>query len=120
MENYQPIQFYLPFGMAEVISKAPLILLFLVGIILAIIFWKRHRGVSLIALIAFLGLLIHAVASIMVHSALVRNDLFYKQGEILHITLIVLFSLSFLSLVCWGLLLGAIFGWRKKKREAAD
>ena len=96
--------------------QLPVVLVWLVGLILALIFWKRHPRVSLLTVIAILGLLILSFLGTYLNIALPvtlhsRNNLSFSQ---LTMTLAVVnIIISVFSAILWGLLVAAIFGWRK-------
>jgi hypothetical protein len=98
-----------------ILGNLPLILAWLTGIILAIVFWHRHPKVSLLAIIALSGFLVLSITgtslSILLPNSLREQGLstakiMVRQGIIA--TIITLLSAGF-----WGLLLAAIFSDRK-------
>jgi hypothetical protein len=95
------------------ITHLPFLLVFVVGIILAIVRWSVHPRVSLMALVAFGLLLLSAIAKMGYMFWLIGGQesglSFYNSRAIM--TWINL-SVSLLELIGWVLLLFALFGWR--------
>jgi hypothetical protein len=101
--------------LAVYIVDVPVVLVWLIGILLAIVFWKRHPRVSLLALIAFIGLLVLKLAGTYLNGWLPMNldqsgwtvtQMGIRQGIFALISAV-------LSAGFWSLLLAAIFGGRK-------
>jgi hypothetical protein len=97
------------------IVDIPIVLVWLIGIILAIVFWNQHPRVSLLSLIALIGLMILTLVGTFLNVWLPMN--LDKSGWTVTQMGIRLgifgFISSLLSAGFWGLLLAAIFGWRK-------
>ena len=100
---------------AVFIVDAPLVLVWLTGIILAIVFWKRHPWVSLLAVIAFVGLMVLTLTGTYLNGWLPMNldqsgwtvtQMGIRQG------IFALIS-ALLSAGFWALLLAALFGQSK-------
>jgi hypothetical protein len=86
-----------------ILTQTPVLLVWLVGVILAIVGWKKHPSVSLVAVIAIVILFLLAVVT---ELAAVRNGLNgFRPG--------VAFLEELIRAGAWGLVLAAIFGWRK-------
>ncbi len=89
-----------------------LIPVWLVGIVLALVFWRRHPRVSLLALLALLGFLA---------LQMFEMGMFLLWGGYLPPNAWLLSIRYFSRLICppvlWALLLVALFGWRGR-REA--
>jgi ABC-type transport system involved in multi-copper enzyme maturation permease subunit len=83
--------------------QTPVYLVWLVGVILAIVRWKKHPSVSLVALIAFVMLFLLAMVTLLIAA---HNGV--KVGHP---------GITFLEALiragAWGLVLAAVFGWRK-------
>ena len=92
-------------------TSIPLVLVWLVGIVLALIFWRRHPQVSLAALIALVGFLTISLLDTALRIWLIQRQGISKFAEIAPF-LSIFFSLARAAL--WGLILVAIFGWRKE------
>jgi membrane protein YdbS with pleckstrin-like domain len=86
-----------------ILTQTPVYLVWLVGVILAIIGWKKHPTVSRFALIAFVILFLLAMVTLLIAA---HNGV--KVGHP---------GIAFLEALiragAWGLVLAAIFGWRK-------
>lgn len=94
------------------LTNLPLLLVYVVGIILAAVFWQRHPAVSLLSTLAFSILLFGQVfgVALTLWVSAGGHDLSGQQ-------LARLFSLLnivrvFLGTAAWVLLLMALFGWR--------
>jgi hypothetical protein len=74
-----------------------------VGIILAIVGWKKHPSVSLVALI---GLVILYLLALVTQVITVYHGVNYSRIGIA-------FFEALIRAGAWGLVLAAIFGWRK-------
>jgi hypothetical protein len=108
MENH-----FLSLLMTQVLPQLPLWLVWLVGVILALVFWRKHPMPSLLALIAFVLLLLQALVGTIASAAIMsQTDLMGQQQRLLPLVLSV--ARTIISTVAWGLLLGALFGWRKQ------
>jgi hypothetical protein len=99
--------------MIQFLPQLPLCLVWLVGSILALVGWRKHPMPSLLALIAFVLELLQALVGTVAYVAI------FSQTEVtsdqLRLLLTVLSGArTIISTVAWGLLLGALFGWRKQ------
>jgi hypothetical protein len=108
-------------ALAVLAGKLPVILVWLVGFILALVFWRRHPKVSLLTLIAIggflLGSLINSFLAVQLPLMLQQRGWTTSQiGVALSLNAIIS---SLLSAVFWGLLFAAIFGWRGRRDETA-
>jgi hypothetical protein len=101
--------------LAVYLVQIPLYLVWLVGIILSIVFWKKHPTVSLLTLIALAGLLILSIVGVYTSTWLPMT--LHAQGlstARIGIELgIISIASSILSTAFWILLVVALFGWRK-------
>jgi len=95
--------------------QVPVLLAWLIGLILSIVFWQRHPRVSLLTLIAlavlFVETLIDTYLSLWLPLGLREQGLTLAQTGRIIATKQVLTSL--VSAVAWVLVIAAIFGWRK-------
>ena len=86
-----------------ILTQTPVFLVWLVGVILAFVGWKKHPSVSLVALIAFVILFLLELVSLIITA---RNGFNGSRP-----------GLAFLEALiragAWGLVLAAVFGWRK-------
>ena len=93
--------------------SVPYLIVYLVGSVLCLVFWRRHPVVSILSLLAFVIL----IGSVAIGSALqlwqmgaIQNGSTYADiGRILGIAGIIR---TMLGLIAWILLLTALFGWR--------
>jgi hypothetical protein len=96
----------------EVPPLLPIWLVWVVGIVLAVVFWRKHPMPSLLALLALLLMLLQSVfgtlASIWV---LFQEQNTEAQRRMMQSALWGLRTLA--SAVSYGLLFAAVFGWRK-------
>ncbi len=96
--------------------QLPIFLVWLIGLILAIVFWKKHPRVSLFATVGISGLFILTLVTtylnlwlpLMLHE---RGVSAAQIGVTLGVKGIVT---SVFSAIFWGFIIGAILGWRKK------
>lgn len=98
--------------------QIPTALTLLAGVVLALVFWRRHPMVSLFALIAFavvLGdILVGPALSVGLSQLLMRTDADAHRFEIAWTALAAVRNLV---LACtWGLMVVCVFGWRGGKK----
>ena len=95
------------------ITNVPFLIVYCVGIVLALLFWKRHPTVSILCIVAFLILLGSQVLAIgtqfWMTGAASREMRSEEIGRFLSLMGIVRAGLG---TVAWTLLLTALFGWR--------
>jgi hypothetical protein len=89
--------------LAAVLTQLPVYLIWLVGLILALAGWKKHPSVSLVALIGFVILFLLALVTQLTTP---RYGVNWSQAGIA-------FLEALIRAGAWGLVLAAIFGWRK-------
>ncbi|HCU57318.1 MAG TPA: hypothetical protein DF984_03680 [Anaerolineaceae bacterium] len=107
---------------SQLLTTLPLMIAWLVGIILAIVGWKKHPRNSLLTLIALVVLgFIHILAVFFNNSFYYiasMNGMDYTLVRTIQIVVQVLFSLG--DAAGWVLLLIALFGKPKKKVEEIE
>ena len=86
-----------------IFTQLPVYVAWLVGVILAIVRWKKHPSVSLMALIAFVILFLLGTVSLFIAA---RNGVNLGRPGIA-------FLEALIRAGAWGLVLAAVFGWRK-------
>ena len=86
-----------------IFTQTPVYVVWLVGVILAIVGWKKHPSVSLVALIAFVVLLLLELVSLIIAA---HNGVLVGHPGIT-------FLEALIRAGAWGLDLAAVFGWRK-------
>jgi hypothetical protein len=89
--------------LAAVLTQLPVYLVWLVGLILSLAGWKKHPSVSLVALIGFVILFLLALVTQLTTP---RYGVNWSQAGIA-------FLEALIRAGAWGLVLAAIFGWRK-------
>ena len=94
----------------------PVLLVWAIGIVLSLVYWRRYRGVTLVTLV---------ICSVMILDTLIATYLFAtlpirmtEEGRSsVQIAAVFTFlgaARSALHAVLWGAVLFAIFGWRRK------
>ncbi|MGD0878572.1 MAG: hypothetical protein ABSA01_10550 [Anaerolineales bacterium] len=86
-----------------ILTQIPVYLVWLVGVILAFVGWKKHPSVSLVALIAFVVLFFLDLMALIIDA---RNGMIGSRPGIA-------FLEALIRAGAWGLVLAAVFGWRK-------
>ena len=100
--------------------QLPVYVVWLVGIILSMTRWQRHPRASSAALAAFCLFFLESLVGTLLSYNLSR---YLAQGRDLdgeHIALVlhmVWFGRTIVHAVLWGVVLVAIFGWRKGRRR---
>jgi hypothetical protein len=111
----------LPSLMAYLV-QVPVILVWLTGIVLAIVFWKRQPRVALLAVIAFAGFLvmnvINTYLNLWLPLTLQRQGMQLSMIATLQTVRGILSSLA--SAALWALIVAAIFGWRKENQAPQE
>ena len=99
----------------------PFLLVYLVGIVLSCVFWKRHRAVSVLSLIAFLLLLGSQTAGIATQLWEMRaRSEGSSSADIGRVLGTVGIFRVVVGTVAWALLLTALFGWRSAPKRHED
>jgi hypothetical protein len=99
-----------------ILLQIPTLLVMLVGVILALVYWRRNAKVSLLVIVALVLSFIVRVGSAL-QSALIPylvNALGWRLQQIGWMVTCPGIVWSLLSAVALGLMLGAVFGWRKR------
>ena len=104
--------------MSSLLPSLPAIIVWLVGIALALATWRRHPRVSQTALVACALLLVHTVGTPIIISVWDPGPGGTTQQYHLMMGLFILVRLGF-STVGYVLLLLAVFGWRATPRFPA-
>ncbi|MBI4853741.1 MAG: hypothetical protein HY819_18260 [Acidobacteria bacterium] len=99
-----------------VLGQLPMLVLWIVGIILAIKNWTAYPKVATLAMIGFITLilqtLVFSVVSVVLPQLLIRNDSNSEVGLYFSIFGVVK---SLFSAASWGLIVAAVFTQRYKK-----
>ena len=101
--------------------QLPVLLIWLVGLALALARWQRHPKVSRLALIAFVGFLLSSTIdylTTLMPITLVEQGWNFDQVGIA--MAIVGLTKSVIAAVLWGLVLAAIFGWRRQETDRLE
>lgn len=95
------------------LSNVPFYIVFVVGMILSVVFWKRHPSVSILSLMAFslfLGNMF--ILSGMQYWLMGAHQTDLSAAEIGRIATMLGIIRTLLGSVAWIMLLSALFGWR--------
>ncbi len=97
------------------ITQLPIMSVWSVGIVVALVFWRRHSRVSTLTLIACAGFLIVAVSETFAQITVLDliRDGRLNAGQFEGILAIINIVTAFMYTILWILVLIAIFGWRK-------
>ena len=103
--------------LVQLLYSLPLIIVWLVGVILAIVSWQRHPHLSMLVVITFLLFIFVEIINDIVNVSLPAFiDNFHISIETFEIIRGVLNLI--VSIPLWTLLIWAIFGWRKSALPA--
>jgi hypothetical protein len=86
-----------------ILTQTPVYLVWLIGMVLALVGWKKHPAVSLVSLIAFVVL---SLLALVTQLTTAHHGVNWTQTGIAFVEALV-------RAVAWGLVLAAVFGWRK-------
>jgi len=100
----------------DALAGAPIWIVWLAGVVLAIVRWRRQAMVSLLTI---LGLALLAGATVLGPPAgrwlfIVLRNLGWRLREVWLVGLLS-FGLSLVKALGWALLLAAVFGWRSER-----
>ncbi|MBN1352491.1 hypothetical protein JXJ21_24040 [candidate division KSB1 bacterium] len=103
------------YALTQVAYQIPMFIVWTVCIVLALVFWRHHPKVSLLAMIAAAGLLFVRLVGVIIHIVLSRmmfNDAIShsSMGTIFGIWNVIAIIMN---IIFWVLLIFAIFGWRR-------
>lgn len=90
----------------------PYIIIWLIGLILAVVWWQKHPRLSLLALIIFLLLIVSQII-ISIVDAVLPEYMFQAHIGVSQLEIIINVVNLVFSLPAWALIIWAIFGWRK-------
>jgi hypothetical protein len=95
-------------------TSTPIYIVWLVGLILAIVNWKKMPKASLLTIIAIVILFLAGVAGqvFSLNYPIMANDSGLSYAKIGLVMAIVGIANVLLTTACWGMLLAAIFGRR--------
>lgn len=101
--------------------QVPSLLVFLVGIILALVWMKRHPAVSIMAIIAFILFGFTTVAGVI--KGFLPVIMNYSGANFSRIATITGFAniiLTVINLIGWILIVIAVFGWRRARQAELE
>ena len=93
------------------LDQIPVFVVWLAGIVLALVRWKRHPKVSLLTIIAF----VIFFAEMLFVFYLDVWKLQTLSANLEFVSTVINIIESLMTAAAWGLLLVAIFGWRSEK-----
>jgi hypothetical protein len=98
------------------LTQLPVILVWLIGLVLSLVYWRRHPTVSLLAIVAIVGFLITSLIGtyLSVWLPLILQERGWSIGQIGMLLTARSIIGSLVSAVLWALLLAAIFGGRNR------
>ena len=113
-----PFETILP-TLASYLVQGPILLVWLVGFILALVYWRRHPRVSLLTVIALLIFLGETLAGTYLNLWLPL--MLTGRGVQAAATVFLIKSIltSLILAIAWALLVAAIFGWRRAASQEA-
>jgi hypothetical protein len=102
---------------SSLLIQFPLLLVWLVGIILSLFFWRQYPRASLFTLIAIALLFIEQIITTFLSMwlPLTLSNAGWGSGRLGMLLSMIGAGGSIIQAIAWGLLLGAIFGWRKER-----
>ena len=104
--------------LSSLLVSIPVLLVWLVGIVLALVFWRRCPTAALLAVIAFALLFVVTLMDSylsMTFLLVYRHERGWSDAQYGTYFAIKSVVASVLRAVAFGLLLPAIFGWRKER-----
>ena len=98
------------------INQLPVILVWIVGVILALFHWKRYPRVSLMALAAIVIFFLNSAAGafLSLYLPLTLRERGWSTSQMSLVYTANAIVQSLIAAVAWGLVLAAIFGERNK------
>jgi hypothetical protein len=107
--------------LAVIAGSLPVIIVWVIGITLALSRWRLHPQVSQFALIAFVVMIVLTVANrtLNLWLPLMMHDRGTEPGQIRQISIAIAMVTQLVSAAAWAMALCAVFGWRdgRQKRD---
>jgi len=105
--------------LSTIVISLPVIIVWVIGIALALSRWRRHPRVSQFALIACAVMIINTVASrsLTVWLPLAMRDYGWTTVQIGSIFAAIGIITALISATAWALVICAIFGWRDQRQK---
>src|SRR5262245_19847883 len=102
-----------------IVISLPVIIVWVIGIALALSRWRRHPRVSQLALIACAVMIINTVAnrSLTIWMPLAMRDYGWTSVQIGSVFPAIGIITALISATAWALVISAIFGWREQSRK---
>lgn len=103
-------------GFAQLFVGIPVFLVWIAGIVLALVTWRRHTRVSLLVVIALVIFILESLVGGFVNTWLplnFRSQFGTNVSQIGWVLTAWSCVRSILSAIAWGLILAAIFAWRQ-------
>lgn len=105
---------------ASFATQVPMVLVYLVGIVLAVVFWRRYPKASLFALIAFALGLVDTIGgtflSLSIPYIMVRGGGYAGTHTMGNVFMTMAYVRGLVHVVMWALILIAIFGPRGEEK----
>jgi hypothetical protein len=105
--------------LSTIVISLPAIIVWVIGIALALSRWRRHPRVSQFALIACAVMIINTVAnrSLTIWMPLAMRDYGWTTVQIGSIFTVIGIITALISATAWALVICAIFGWRDQRQK---
>jgi hypothetical protein len=113
METNPASEFFLRLW-TQLLPQLPLYLVWLIGLFLALVRWRRHPMPSLLATIAFVLFLVGAMVGTLLFAWVLsqQHDAAWRAEVVGWMISLIALGRTAVSTVAWVLLLIALFGWR--------
>lgn len=105
--------------LSAIVISLPVIIVWVIGIALALSRWRRRPRVSQFALIACAVMIINTVAnrSLTIWMPLAMRDYGWTTVQIGSIFTVIGIITALISATAWALVICAIFGWRDQRQK---
>jgi hypothetical protein len=103
--------FFLRLAWTQFLPQLPVYLVWLIGLFLALVRWRRHPVPSLLALIAFILFLVSSMAGTLL-TVWVMSQMGNRDIDRAWMSSLIALGRIAVGTVAWILLLLALFGWR--------
>jgi hypothetical protein len=105
--------------LSALVISLPVILVWVIGIALALSRWRRHPRVSQLALIACAVSIINTVANrfLVIWAPLALRDYGWTAYQIGSIFTAIGFITALIGAAAWTLVICAVFGWRDQRQK---
>ena len=105
--------------LSALVISLPVILVWVIGIALALSRWRRHPRVSQLALIACVVSIVNTVANrfLVIWAPLALRDYGWTTYQIGSIFTAIGFITTLIGAAAWTLVICAVFGWRDQRQK---